>query len=194
LYAVPSCSSTSFSRNSQFRPSLSCAVAAGAAADLPDASATNILVVGLDGILQRSLAFSPPKGLMLGSTNTACTSSESPSGSGAELAVALSNNAANSRSSVCLVQLVGGKTGEALSEALTASGVQLMSVATQACTRVRTTLLDQRWGEISHILEPPNSAQVRSCYYICACTLVQGEHFKLAGLSMLQLLYVCTQH
>jgi hypothetical protein len=159
LNTVPSCSSTSVFRNSHFRSSLSCAAAASAA-HLVDASATNILIVGLDGVLQRSLAFSPPKGLMLGSTNTACTSSETPSGSGAELAVALSSNADSSRISVCLVQLAGGKTGEAMSEAQAASGVQLVSVATQACTRVRTTLLDQRWGEISHILEPPNSAQV----------------------------------
>jgi hypothetical protein len=160
LNAVPSCSSTSSYRNFKIRPSLTYAGTGTGAAHLADASATHILVVGLDGVLQRSLAFSPPKGLMLGSTNTACTSSETPSGSGAELAVALRNNADSSRSSVCLAQLVGGKTGEALSEALTASGVQLVCVATQACTRVRTTLLDQRWGEISHILEPPNSAQV----------------------------------
>jgi hypothetical protein len=151
--AVPSCSRTSILRNSQIRSSLSAAAAA-------DASAASVLVVGLDGVLQRSLAFSPPRGLMLGSTNTACTSSETASGSGAEVAVALRSTADSRRSNVCLVQLVGGKTGEALSAALAASGVQLVSVATQACTRVRTTLLDQRWGEISHILEPLNSAQV----------------------------------
>ncbi|KAG5191863.1 hypothetical protein JKP88DRAFT_347358 [Tribonema minus] len=113
------------------------------------------LVIGLGALLQRSLTFAPPQGFQPGAVNTATVAEQSAGGQGQELAAAL----ASLCSDVKLVQLVGGKSGQALCDALSLrhANIELLSTWTESPTRARYMLLDQRWGERTTVLEPDST-------------------------------------
>ncbi|CAM9575899.1 unnamed protein product [Pylaiella littoralis] len=125
-----------------------------------------IVVVGLNGALQRTIVFKPPKGLHVGHVNRASSVGAGIGGKGQNVCVALRKlvegggdaEVAAQREEgavdVTLAHFAGGKSGESVCEKLFAMGVKLITSTTEAEMRLCTSLVDERFGETTEIIEP----------------------------------------
>ncbi|CAM9745786.1 unnamed protein product, partial [Ectocarpus fasciculatus] len=124
----------------------------------------SIAVVGLNGAQQRTIIFKPPKGLRVGDVNRASSVGSGIGGKGQNVCVALrtlaegggvgGDGAQGGEVDVTLAHFAGGKSGESVCENLSAMGVKLITSATEAEMRLCTSLVDERFGETTEIIEP----------------------------------------
>ncbi|CAN0207312.1 unnamed protein product [Scytosiphon promiscuus] len=124
----------------------------------------SIVVVGLNGALQRTVVFKPPKGLHVGHVNRASSVGAGIGGKGQNVCVALRTLAKGAGGKgvaggagevdVTLAHFAGGKSGESVCENLSAMGVNLITSTTGAEMRLCTSLVDERFGETTEIIEP----------------------------------------
>ncbi|CAM9387524.1 unnamed protein product [Ectocarpus sp. 6 AP-2014] len=126
-------------------------------------SRRSLVVVGLNGAQQRTIIFKPPKGLRVGDVNRASSVGSGIGGKGQNVCVALrtlaegggvADDGAQREVDVTLAHFAGGKSGESVCENLSAMGVKLVTSATEAEMRLCTSLVDERFGETTEIIEP----------------------------------------
>ncbi|CAM9912307.1 unnamed protein product [Ascophyllum nodosum] len=120
-----------------------------------------IVVVGLNGALQRTVVFQPPKGLRVGGVNRASYVGAGIGGKGQNVCVALTMMSEGDRNEeneagvhITLAHFSGGKSGESVCERLAGLGVSLVTAETEADMRQCTSLVDERLGETTEIIEP----------------------------------------
>ncbi|CAM9240665.1 unnamed protein product, partial [Choristocarpus tenellus] len=114
---------------------------------------SSVIVVGLNGAIQRQIRFPPTAGFSIGTVNRASSSTSGIGGKGQNVCVALSG-IQQKKGLTHLVQFSGGQTGILLERMLESKGVHVISGETVAELRTCTTLLDECGAQTTEIIEP----------------------------------------
>ncbi|CAM9482157.1 unnamed protein product [Discosporangium mesarthrocarpum] len=112
-----------------------------------------LVVVGLNGAVQKQLHFPSTVGFSIGAVNRASSSTTGIGGKGQNVCVALSN-LQEREGSTHLIHFCGGRAGALLEGLLREREVDIISGVTASELRTCTTLIDESSGEITEIVEP----------------------------------------